>query len=83
MPRFDVPGIVQGFQAKQFPERGELMKEFTKAIEHPSVKLLAAEIGAHAVDKNCNPIQLLGLGMVYGMTLGVLCEKYRRPNSDE
>jgi hypothetical protein len=83
MPKFDVGAICQGFQGKQFPERAELVKEFTKAMEHPSVKMLAAEIGAHAVDNNANPLQVLGLGLMYGMVIGVLCEKYRRKTPNE
>jgi len=78
MPKYDVPGIVQEFNSHRFPERAELVKEFTAAMDHPSVKILASEIGAQAVDSKANPMQVLGLGLMYGMVLGVLCEKHRR-----
>lgn len=83
MPKFDVGGVAAGLSAKRFPERAELVKEFTAAMEHPAIKMFAAEIGAHAVEKNANPMQVLGLGMMYGMVIGVLCEKYRRRNPNE
>jgi hypothetical protein len=83
MPKFDVGGVAAGFTAKRFPERGELVKEFTAAMEHPAVKMLAAEIGQHAVENSATPVQVLGMGMMYGMVIGVLCEKYRRRGPNE
>ena len=41
------------------------------------MKLLLAEVGHHAAENNQTPIQLLSTGMLYGMLVGVLAEKYR------
>jgi len=78
MSKHDIPGVVADFKALKFSERAELMKAVMGQMETNEIKLMIAEIGAHAAENNCNPVQVIGLGFVYGVVIGILAEKYHR-----
>jgi hypothetical protein len=77
MQDYDVTGITQEFLVNRIPERAELVRFFTGAMNARVVKALVAEIGNAAANNGTSPIQTVGLGLMYGMTLGVLLEKDR------
>jgi len=74
----DVSEVIKQFLAGKCSERGELIREFSLAIQHNlQTKLLLSEICHEAINSKLTPLHSVALGMMYGMTLGVLMEKER------
>jgi hypothetical protein len=76
--KHDIPGVVQDFQAKKFPERAALMKHVMSIMETPPVRQLVLEVAVRAGEQNASPVQVLGMGFIYGVVIGILAEKYHR-----
>ena len=78
--RYDVNGVTEEFLAGRCKDRPDLVKEFVAALNQncgPTAALLA-ELGHELIDKEyMNPLQVMKLCLMYGMTLGVLLEKER------
>jgi hypothetical protein len=77
--RFDISNVIAAFLRGQYPERPELVREMTKAFAMPSqaIKHLVDEVGNHAAQNNCTPVQTVGVGIMYGLVLGILLERDR------
>lgn len=78
-PKYDVSQVVAQFLANKFPERRELVHEITDAMrDNIVVQNLLVEIGQNAVKNRMMPVDCIGLGVMYGMVLGILLEKEYR-----
>lgn len=79
MANYDVSEIVKNFLNNLYGStRQELMKEFREAtVDNTQVKHLLAEIGYEAISKKLKPTDCIHLGLIYGMTLGVIAERER------
>ena len=81
---YDTSEVTRRFLAGQYAERNDLVREFTQAIANTAaMRHLLAEIGQEAAANNLGPVQVLSLGLMYGLTLGVLLEKERAERSKE
>jgi hypothetical protein len=73
---YDVSNIVRAMLDRQIPHWAENFAHLREeCIRQPIVNRMLAEIGQHAADANISPLELLRLGIIYGMTLGVYLEK--------
>jgi hypothetical protein len=76
---FDVSNVVNEFLKHNTPERRELIKEFREeVIRNPAMRRLVAEVGQEAVHNQADPVMCIGLGLLYGMVLGVFLERDRQ-----
>jgi hypothetical protein len=78
---FDISNIVKMFLDRQFPDQQALIKELRNNMETVPMKQLVAEIGHACIEFNSNPVQVLGLGVLYGMVIGVYAERDRELRS--
>ena len=75
---YDVSEVINMFRNHRFSERADLMTEIQNAMRDSlPTKLLIAEIGEQAFQNSANPVQVIGLGLWYGIVLGILMEKER------
>jgi hypothetical protein len=74
---YDLTNVIAAFLENTNPsERAELVRFFGQEIRTSRAgKILVGQIGTHCVEGGTNPIQLLQMGIMYGMVLGVLLEK--------
>jgi hypothetical protein len=77
-PNYDVSGVVTAFLNRQLPERAELVRFFhTEIFTLPAVKELMAAVATEAMAQKLDPVNVLALGLNYGLAIGVLLEKER------
>lgn len=63
-------------------ERRELLSHFQQEImASRNVKLLLSEIASEAMGQNLSPVNVLALGLNYGLALGVLMEQEKSQRS--
>lgn len=76
---YDVDEVINQFlHGGMESDRRELMREFTDAMRSSNrSKELVIEIGHHAQTNGLRPTDMIALGVIYGMSLGVLMEKER------
>jgi hypothetical protein len=78
MAQFDISNVVRHFLNSSTPERRELMKEFREeVIRNPAMRRFVSEVGQEAMKNRATPVMTLGIGVLYGMALGVLLERDR------
>lgn len=76
----DLEGTVEKYQHGAFGrERGDLFSMLSQEI-HASrtAKRLLAEIAEEAYRQGLGPVDVLALGLNYGLVLGILMERERR-----
>lgn len=77
--RYDVEQIIREYWRGANSERAALVKEFRQAVIHggPEFKLFLAEVAEECHKNKLQPVNALACAMMYGMTVGVLCERER------
>lgn len=80
--KYDVSEVTKQLLRNTLDGRAELMKEMSDNIRDCNeVKRLLIQVGKHAVEGGSTPLQLMQLGLMYGMVLGVYLEKERAARS--
>lgn len=80
---YDLTNIAAAFLQHQIPEseRAELISEMSSAVRMPTkpVQLLVAQVAQECLEQPaCTPEITIKIGIMYGLALGVLCERDRR-----
>jgi len=82
MAKFDLTNVASAFVGHRIDEaeRAELVKELGAAVRMPAkpVQLLVAQVAHECLEQPaCTPEMAIRIGIMYGLVLGVLCERDR------
>jgi hypothetical protein len=73
---YDFDIVVREFLNNHYPERAELVLEVGKAVRSlPIMRMLGSEVAQEAMAGSTSPEQVIAIGLLYGMTIGILLEK--------
>jgi len=83
MKHFDLANIAAAFLDHKIEEseRAELVKELGEAVRYPAkpMQLLVAQVAHECLEQPiCTPETTIKIGIMYGLVLGVLCERDRK-----
>jgi len=83
MAKFDLTNVASAFVGHRIDEaeRAELVKELGAAVRMPAkpVQLLVAQVAHECLEQPaCTPETVIKIGIMYGLVLGVLCERERK-----
>jgi hypothetical protein len=76
--QFDVDGVVRHFLNDKSSERANLVHEITSAFrDSRAVRELSSTVAHEAMQAGSSPEQVIGIGLMYGMVVGIYLEKLR------
>lgn len=75
---YDIHEVAKEFMGKDRADRRDLIELFKRAFNHDkAVQTLVAQVGQSCINAGSAPIQVVAIGMMYGMVLGIRMEQER------
>jgi hypothetical protein len=76
---FDVEGVMRAFLNMQIPDHAAIVSSLSHAMrESDPVKMVIGHIGMHAVEAKKQPIETIGIALMYGMLMGIELERAKK-----